>query len=84
MDKAQLDRLAAFFKNDRFATRAGAELVEMSEGHAVVEMRLTPDHWNALDSVQGGAIFTLADFAFAIAATSYGTAAVAVNVTTVL
>jgi acyl-CoA thioesterase len=30
--------------------------------------------------VQGGAIFTLADFAFAAASNSYGTVAVAINV----
>jgi acyl-CoA thioesterase len=43
-------------------------------------MTLQPCHWNGLDSVQGGAVFTLADFAFAAAANSHGTIAVAINV----
>ncbi len=49
-------------------------------GHASAKMALTPNHWNGLGSAQGGAIFTLADFAFAAAANSHGTAAVAINV----
>jgi acyl-CoA thioesterase len=36
-------------------------------------------HLNALKTVQGGAIFTLADFTFAAAANSHGTVAVAIN-----
>ncbi len=75
-----MEKLKAIFKNDRFAERAGIELVSMAEGRAVVQMRVTPEHWNGLRSAHGGAIFTLADFAFAVAANSYGTVAVAVNV----
>jgi len=33
-----------------------------------------------VNSVQGGAVFTLADFAFAAAANAHGTVAVAINV----
>jgi acyl-CoA thioesterase len=43
-------------------------------------MTLQPHHLNALKTVQGGAIFTLADFAFAVACNSHGTLAVALNV----
>jgi acyl-CoA thioesterase len=43
-------------------------------------MVLHPHHLNGLGSVQGGAIFTLADYAFAAAANSHGTVAVAINV----
>ena len=75
-----MEKFRAIFKNDRFAERAGIELVSMAEGRAVVQMRVTPEHWNGLRSAHGGAIFTLADFAFAVAANSYGTVAVAVNV----
>ena len=81
MEQTQLmEKFRAIFKNDRFAERAGIELVSMAEGRAVVQMRVTPEHWNGLRSAHGGAIFTLADFAFAVAANSYGTVAVAVNV----
>jgi acyl-CoA thioesterase len=43
-------------------------------------MTLQPHHWNGLGIVQGGAIFTPADFAFAAASNSHGTVAVAINV----
>jgi acyl-CoA thioesterase len=42
-------------------------------------MRLEGWHQNGLGSVHGGAIFTLADLAFAAACNSHGTVAVAVN-----
>jgi acyl-CoA thioesterase len=42
-------------------------------------MTLHPHHWNGMQTVHGGAIFTLADFAFAAAANSYGTVAVAID-----
>jgi len=38
-----------------------------------------PHHWNAVGIIQGGAIFTLADYAFAAASNSHGTVAVAIN-----
>jgi acyl-CoA thioesterase len=69
-----------FFKNDRFAERANIELVSVSPGQARAKMTLQPHHTNGYGTVQGGAIFTLADFAFAAASNSHGTVAVAVNV----
>ena len=65
---------------DRFAAHCGIELLSISAGHARAGMTLRPDHLNGLGSVQGGAIFTLADFAFAAASNSHGPAAVAINV----
>ena len=72
--------LKEFFKGDQFAARCGIELLDAANGRARAKMTLHPHHWNGLKTVQGGAIFTLADFAFAAAANSYGTVAVAVNV----
>ncbi len=69
-----------FITNDRFAERAGIELVSLSPGHATAKMTLQPHHLNGYGTVQGGAIFTLADFAFAAASNSHGTVAVAINV----
>jgi acyl-CoA thioesterase len=69
-----------FFKNDKFAERANIELVSVSPGHARAKMTLHPHHLNGYGTVQGGAIFTLADFAFAAASNSHGTVAVAINV----
>lgn len=65
---------------DRWAAAAGARLVEVREGYARVRMRLRPEHLNGVGVVQGGAVFTLADFAFAVASNSHGTVAVALDV----
>ena len=59
-----------YFKDDRFATENGAEIVEVSEDHALVKMTLTDHHRNAMNYVMGGAIFTLADFSFAVLASN--------------
>jgi acyl-CoA thioesterase len=68
-----------FFKGDQFAARNDIELLEATHGHARAKMTLHPHHWNGLGTVHGGAIFTLADFAFAAACNSHGTMAVALN-----
>lgn len=63
-----LAEIEAVFAGDRFATQAaGCTVVEGSWGHAVCEMELADIHRNAMGNVMGGAIFTLADFALAIA-----------------
>ena len=60
-----------FFKNDRFASMAGVELMEISEGYAKARMLITPEHLNGGRVCQGGALFTLADLAFAAAVNSH-------------
>ncbi len=67
-------------RRDRWAAVAGATLVEAREGYARVRMRLRPEHLNGVGVAQGGAIFTLADFAFAVCSNSHGTVAVALDV----
>ena len=68
-DNPSLSEVEAFFRDDKFATQAaGCRIVEGRRGHAVCEMDLVRDvHYNAMGGVMGGAIFTLADFALAIA-----------------
>lgn len=55
------------FKNDRFATDNGAVIEKVGDGYARCVMPLDEHHYNAVGSVMGGAVFTLADFAFAVA-----------------
>jgi Uncharacterized protein, possibly involved in aromatic compounds catabolism len=55
-------------KNDQFAKLVGLELVKVELGYAEVRMVITEKHLNGVGIVQGGALFTLADFAFAAAA----------------
>ena len=68
-----------FFKKDRFATLIGAELVETDKGYAKARMKVEECHLNGGDVCQGGAIFTLADLAFAAAVNSHGTLTFAIT-----
>lgn len=74
-----MEKLKEFLQRDLFATGAGAELVLVEPGHAIARMQIGPRHHNAIGTAQGGAIFTLADFAFAAAVNSRGHVAVAIN-----
>jgi hypothetical protein len=73
------EELKRIFKTDRYAELSNIELLTAAPGHATAKMTLHPHHLNALKTVQGGAIFTLADFTFAVACNSHGTMAVALE-----
>ena len=62
-----IEEARAYFEGDRFATENGMTLDEIGEASAVCSMVLTERHRNANGGIMGGAIFTLADFAFAVA-----------------
>jgi len=68
-----------FTTEDLFARHVGIELLEVEPGRARVVMEIQPFHFNGARTVHGGAIFTLADFAFAAASNSYGTLAMGIN-----
>ena len=68
------------FKNDKFATNAGDTLDELTEEYCICSMELNDNHRNAYGGVMGGAIFTLADFAFAILSNNIHSLTVAQNV----
>jgi acyl-CoA thioesterase len=74
-----LENVKKYFSNDQFAARCDIELLSVSPGQAKAKMPLQPHHLNGYGTVQGGAIFTLADFTFAAASNSHGQVAVAVN-----
>jgi acyl-CoA thioesterase len=63
---SSLEEAAEYFRGDRFALNAGIRLDELSDDACLCSMKLTEDHRNAIGGVMGGAIFTLADFAFAV------------------
>lgn len=75
-----LEKLKDYFKNDRFAASAGIKLLEVEKGYCKAMLEIEERHLNAANVVQGGAIFTLADFAFAVASNSHGQLALAINV----
>lgn len=67
MENMTLEEVRERFSHDRFATVNGAVVEAVDEGYARCSMKLNETHRNALGAVMGGAIFTLADFAFAVA-----------------
>ena len=77
---ASIDDARAFFAGDRFATENGMTLEELDESHAVTSVEIGARHRNALGGVMGGAIFTLADLAFAALTNDRERAAVAQQV----
>jgi len=72
-----VDSIARFFERDRFAKENGIEVLEVRPGFARTQMTVEPRHLNSIGILQGGALFTLADLAFAVASNSHGVVAVA-------
>lgn len=79
---ADIEKVREFFENDRFAVTNGAYIDEIGDKFAVVSMAIESRHRNAVDTVMGGAVFTLADFAFAVAANheKVGTVSLSANI----
>jgi len=66
-----LEEAREFFCNDKFASKAlGAVIEEVSKEKVVCSFEIDDIHKNAIGLVMGGAIYTLCDFAFAIASNS--------------
>ena len=65
------EKARQIFTDDRFATElTGIDITAVGEHNATCTLRLGPQHRNARGVVMGGVLFTLADFAAAIAANS--------------
>jgi len=77
----RIKKLEQILLNDRFAGNNDIHLVSIGKGEAVAEMIVAEKHLNGVNIIQGGALFTLADFAFAAASNSHGRIAVAANAT---
>ena len=60
-----IEEAREYFSCDRFATENGMTLEEIDSNHSLCSMEISERHKNAYGGVMGGAIFTLADFAFA-------------------
>jgi acyl-CoA thioesterase len=75
----KMEDIKSFFKKDNFVANVGIELLEVSPGYAKAKLDVEERHLNALKTVQGGALFTLADIAFAAAINAHGSTAVVIN-----
>jgi len=74
-----MKKILKLFENDRFAALSNIEVVDVSPGEATTRMEVSEMHLNSIGTVHGGALFTLSDFTFALAANSHGTVTVAIN-----
>ena len=75
-----LEEARRFFAGDKYATEAtGCLIDEVGEKYARCSLTLEPKHRNALGQVMGGVSFTLADFAFAVAANFHQSLTVSVS-----
>ena len=67
-DKSDLEEAREFFGGDLYATDAtGIVIDEVGDHFARCSLEILRKHQNAYGGVMGGAIFTLADYTFAVA-----------------
>ena len=62
-----------------FAKVNGIKIAYCEEGHSIVDMTVTEDSMNLINSVHGGCLYTMADVAAGSAASSYGPICTTVN-----
>jgi acyl-CoA thioesterase len=75
-----LEQIVQTVGQDPFARSLGIEVLDVAEGYSKVAMTVDERMLNAHHTAHGGAIFSLADFGFALACNSHGRLAVALNV----
>lgn len=69
MEDAKLEKIRDYFSRDLFATEVtGIRIEEVREGFARCSVSPEPKHLNAEGFLMGGALYSLADLAFAAAA----------------
>ena len=61
-----LNEAKEFFKEDKFATNNGVKIDKLDDETCICSLELCDNHRNAYGAVMGGAIFTLADYSFAV------------------
>ena len=66
-------------RHDQLAVEYDMKLEEVAPGFVRVSMKVTEKMLNAIGLCHGGAIFSLADFAFAAASNSHGQVSVALS-----
>ena len=81
MDEKVRKAITNAIKRETFARELKLKLIELEDGHSVVEMIYDPEKMNnMLDRTHGGALFGLMDEAFEMAGNTKGTIAVALNI----
>lgn len=67
------------FDNDKFSQWLGITREHISEGKAILKMKIRKEMLNGFDIAHGGIIFSLADSALAFASNSYGKRSVSIE-----
>jgi acyl-CoA thioesterase len=78
---ADYQKIKKFFEQDQFVKYIDIQIEQVQDGEAICSMPIFEHHLNAGRVVQGGAVFTLADIAFAVAAGSCNHVCVSLNST---
>lgn len=79
-DHPNRERLDALLRADPYMGELGMELVSWDGGTATVQWTPGDEHVNFAGTVHGGALFSLADAAFAVSSNSWGRVCVALTV----
>jgi acyl-CoA thioesterase len=75
-----MEQIKLFFsENAEFGKNIGIKLLDVKYGYAKAKMKVTKFHLNLAGVCHGGAIFTLADFAFGVASNSFGKIALGID-----
>lgn len=61
-----IEKMKVFFQKDAFAAGEGLEICSVTDKESVITAQITEKHLNANGCVQGGMLYTIADFAFAV------------------
>ncbi|HIJ55474.1 MAG TPA: PaaI family thioesterase [Deltaproteobacteria bacterium] len=81
MDSKVKEAIFQAVRSEPFARQLNMELIELEDGHSMVEMIYRPEEMNNIyQRAHGGAVFALIDEAFETACQTDGTIAVALNV----
>ena len=66
-------------ERDKFAKNIGVQVIEALPERAVCKLDINENHLNGLELVNGGVLFTIADYAMAVAANANGSSTVTLN-----
>ncbi|MCR4661827.1 MAG: PaaI family thioesterase [Clostridia bacterium] len=61
-----VEKMNEFFEKDNYVKISKIEIEEVNDNYAVVSTKIEDIHLNASGAIQGGLLYTLADFAFAV------------------
>ncbi len=64
---------------DHFAKHLGVQVLDLKENYAKVELKIQKHFLNSINTTHGGVLFSLADYAFALAANTSAEIGVGIN-----